>query len=150
MKTNIPYFNGHLSIKGFLDWLVEVERFFEIISVPEERMTKISTFHLKGSAAVWWDNLQKSWQRQAKQPVKTWCRMKQLMMDCFLLVDYDQHLYHLYHNCTEGSKVVEDYTNEFLRLAERNSLNETQGQTVSRYVNGLIMSIQDRIGLQVF
>ena len=45
---------------------------------------------------------------------------------------------------------MEDYTDEFLRLAERNSLNETQEQTVSRYVNGLTSSIHDRIRFQVF
>jgi hypothetical protein len=76
--------------------------------------------------------------------------MKQLMMNHFLPVEYEQHLYRLYHNCTQGSRAIEDYTNEFLRLVERNSLNETYGQTVSRYVNGLTASIHDRIRFQVF
>ncbi|KAJ9546565.1 hypothetical protein OSB04_019108 [Centaurea solstitialis] len=122
MKADIPFFYGTMGVEDFLDWQSEVDRFFEIMEIPESKQIKMVAFRLKSTAAVWWDKLLLQRQRQRKGP--------------------------MYLECNQGMRSVTDYTAEFLRLSERNEIGESDGQKVARYISGLKPTIQDKIGLQ--
>ncbi|CAA7040803.1 unnamed protein product [Microthlaspi erraticum] len=143
VKADIPLFYGTMGVEEFLDWQIDVDRFFDVMGVPERKQVKMVAIRLKKTAAVWWDKLVVQRQRQRKGPVKTWRRMKQLMLDRFLPEDYEQILYKMYLECVQGKRTVTEYTAEFVRFSERNDLGETDNQKVARYISGLRSSIQE-------
>ena len=65
MKVNIPSFSENLDIKFFLDWICEVDKFFDMAYVSLEKQVKFVAYKLKGGAAAWWDQLQVSRTRKA-------------------------------------------------------------------------------------
>ena len=66
--------------------------------------------------------------RERRGLVQTWCRMKQLLRGIFLPPNYEQYIFYAYQRCTQGSRNVNEYTIEFLRLTERNKLLESENQ----------------------
>ena len=58
MKIEIPSFSGKLDIQSFLDWVYEVEKFFDMTCVPEEKYIKFIANKLKGGRTTWWEQLQ--------------------------------------------------------------------------------------------
>jgi hypothetical protein len=53
MKAEIPTFNGSADIEDFLDWLYEVETFFDIMNISQDRKVPLVAFKLKGGAGAW-------------------------------------------------------------------------------------------------
>ncbi|CAM9000066.1 unnamed protein product [Rhodiola kirilowii] len=128
VKDDIPLFHGTMAVEEFLDWQIEVNRFLEVMGVPENKQVKMVAIRLKGTIVVWWDKLGFQRRRQGKVPIRTWRRMKQLMLDHFLPEDYEQILYKLYLDCVQGRRSLTEYTTEFLRLSERNELKDEESE----------------------
>ena len=141
MKVELPSFNGNVSIEEYLDWVSEVEKFFDYMGTTNDKQVCLVAYKLKGRASAWWDRVQLNHTRERKLPIRSWRRMKRLIVDQFLPPDYQQELFRQYQDCRQGTQTVNEYMEEFDRLANRNDLEETKDQQISRFVHGLQVSI---------
>ena len=61
VKVEVPDFKGELNPDLFMDWIQELEKYFDMEGIEEmdPRRTKIAASRMKSHAALWWENLQK-------------------------------------------------------------------------------------------
>ncbi|XP_062075889.1 uncharacterized protein LOC133780020 [Humulus lupulus] len=147
MKIDIPWFDGHLHIEDFLDWLSTIEKFFECMNVVATSQVQLVSYKLKGGVVAWWDQLQNHQRRSGKQPIRSWPRMRQLLRARFLHLDYEQTLYQQYQQCRQHKRSVADYASEFYRLNARTDLVETELQQVTYFLGGLRENIKYPLSL---
>lgn len=52
IKLDLPCFNGHLYAESFLDWMLEVENFFDYMQIPEAQQVNLVAYKLQGGASA--------------------------------------------------------------------------------------------------
>ena len=67
-----------------LDWISDIEKFFEYEKTPDNRKVKIVVTRLKGHASQWWEHLQTDRQRRGKDKIMTWLKMVNKVKKKFL------------------------------------------------------------------
>jgi len=148
LRMEIPEFNGQLHIEQFLDWISEVERFFDCMEIPDAKKVKLVVLKFKGGAAAWWDQTTANRAKFQRRPITTWDKLKKLLKERFLPVEFQSILYTQYLKCKQGQRTVTEYTEEFHRLGARNNLMESEEQQMARYIAGLKSNLQEKVFLQ--
>ncbi|KAI5443743.1 hypothetical protein KIW84_012409 [Lathyrus oleraceus] len=82
-QVDIPLFYKMMEVEEFIDWQIDIDRFFDVLAVLKNKQVKMVAIRMKSIAAVWWDKLVAQRQRQRNGLVKTWRRMKKLMPSGF-------------------------------------------------------------------
>eukprot|EP00253_Pinus_taeda_P022922 PITA_22922 len=89
-KTEISNYDGSLSADILLDWISELDKYFENEEVREDKRVKFVATKLKGHALLWWDNVQADRKRLNKLPIRKWSRMVAKLKGRFLPKDYQK------------------------------------------------------------
>ncbi|XP_031398443.1 uncharacterized protein LOC116209007 [Punica granatum] len=147
IRTDIPEFQGGLQPEEFLNWLATVEEVLEFKGVPETKRVQLVATRLRGRASAWWQKVKLTRSRMGKPKITSWEKMKKKMRATFLSYNFQRIMYQRLQNLRQGSRSVDDYTNEFYQLVARNELQETEDQLVARYIGGLRVQLQDTVNL---
>ena len=87
-KPSLSTYDGNLSVEGLIDWIGELDRYFEYEDVEADKKVKLAISRLKGHATLWWDNVQAEQKKKNKVVIKSWDRMVAKMRGKFLPKDY--------------------------------------------------------------
>eukprot|EP00253_Pinus_taeda_P009358 PITA_09358 len=146
-KPEIPNYDGSLSADVLLDWVSELDKYFENEEISEDKRVIFVATKLKGHAALWWDSVQADRRRMNKLPIRKWPRMVAKLKGRFLYKDYQVELYRRVQNLKQKVMNVQEYTEEFYRVNLHAGYTEDTPEKTTRYVNGLRMEILDEISI---
>ncbi|KAH7833537.1 hypothetical protein Vadar_007319 [Vaccinium darrowii] len=104
----IPNFDGFCHPDDFIYWFRKVDKFLEYMEIPKEKEVRYVAYKLQGYISTWWEQLQSNRRRQYKQPIRTWCKMRQLMAIRFLQSNHGQLVYQEYLRKLESKRLFRD------------------------------------------
>nr|GEX62711.1 reverse transcriptase domain-containing protein [Tanacetum cinerariifolium] len=119
LKIEIPEFTCKVHLDDFIDWLITVERVFDVRDIPNKLKVKLVAIKLRQHASLWWDHVNKRRRIKEKSKVETWQKMKKLMKAKFLPENHRQKDSLDYHNLSLQNMTVEEVINEFDKLRIR-------------------------------
>ena len=92
-NPKMPNYDGSLSADVLLDWVSELDKYFENEEISEDKRVRFAATKLKGHATLWWDSVQADRKRMNELPVRKWPRMVAKLKGRFLPKDYQVELY---------------------------------------------------------
>ena len=74
-RPEFPTYDGILVVEHLIDWISELDKYFEYDEVEEDKRVRLAVTRLKGHASLWWDSVQAERRRKNKSLIKSWDRM---------------------------------------------------------------------------
>ena len=130
-------FLGNLKPDELIDWINELEEYFEYENIRDLDRVKFAKAKLKGHAKIWWQEVQLERKKRGKEKITRWYRMVDKLKKQFIPVDSELDLFKKMHGLKQVGKSVQEYIEEFYRLLIRAGHAEANKEKVAHYISGL-------------
>ena len=57
LKSELPVYVGSLAAKNLIEWINDLDKYFEYDEVKENKKARFVVTKLKGHTSLWWDNM---------------------------------------------------------------------------------------------
>ena len=94
----VSNFSGTLTPEDLIDWIGELEDYFELEDIDDPLRVRLAQTKLKGHAALWWKELQRDREEEGEMKISR-CRLMVTKLKAkFILTDYELELFKRLHN----------------------------------------------------
>ena len=69
-RPELPTYDGNLITKHLINWISELDKYFEFDEVEEDKRVRLAVTRSKGHASLWWDSVQTERRRKNKPLIK--------------------------------------------------------------------------------
>ena len=57
-RPEFPTYDGSLFVEHLIEWISELDNYFDFDEVEEDKRVKLVVTRLKGHTSLWWDSVQ--------------------------------------------------------------------------------------------
>ena len=146
LKIDIPDFDGFsYDPSNYLDWEERLDQYFDIQKTPPDRQYKIAKVKMIKIAPTWLEGIQRRRERGGKPRISTWNKLKKYMRRKYVPPTYRQQLYVQFSTLNQGTKSVQEYVQEWERLAVKCDAQDEEELRVGRFIAGLREEIRSEL-----
>ena len=81
IKLEVPTFDGQLDPQIFLDWISDMDHYFDWYYMSDERRVRFAKMKLVGQARKYWTNVEKLVRLRHQEAIQTWDEIKQNLQE---------------------------------------------------------------------
>ena len=113
VRSYAPSFDGSLDPNKFLNWLIEIEDYFEYHQLEGDRHVGLAKMKLEGQARNFWRNQECFFRHQFRDQSITWAEMKRRSRDQYIPLSHQQQMMDEWSQLKQGCQSVTNYIAQF-------------------------------------
>ncbi|CAA0829017.1 Unknown protein, partial [Striga hermonthica] len=145
-RMNAPTFSGKENPTAVLEWMKELDKIFDVLSLPDRQRVSLAVYQMKEDASDWLIEL---WSRrpEAELHALTWEQMKVMVRSKFLPQSFWDRMEYEFYHLQQGSSSVDEYIRTFTRMClfAGDAVN-TDAKKARKFLKGLNQRIRELVG----
>ena len=115
-KLEVPRYQGGLDANELLNWINEMDKFFDYDETNDEKKVKFAVTRVNGHASLWWNSVQTERRNKGKLPIKNWDNMVAKLRGKFPPKYFQISLFKQIQNLKQRTTTMKEYIEEFYKI----------------------------------